>query len=200
MRKILFVCGLLLAGLAAACTLTPRDTGSSFMFALAPVTIAQQGAGKETLVVALPTTSPELDTYRIALNRQGASWDYYAGARWSDFLPLLVQDNVTKTLAETHLFRTVATGDSGLTGDKILKTEIRAFQAEYKAGSAAPVIKIRMVVSVVSRLERAPLASFVIEAEKKASGNSLSAIQTAFAAAFNEAQRQLVVKLGEAAK
>jgi len=108
-----------------------------------------------------------------------------------------VQDNVTKTLEQAHLFKTVATADSGLTGDKILKTEIRAFQAEYTEGHAAPVIKIRMIVSLASRLERRPLASFTVGAEKKATGNSLSAIQSAFAAAFSETQQQLVMKLEE---
>jgi cholesterol transport system auxiliary component len=195
---ILLVAALVLIPLTA-CTFTPRDTGTAFMFALQPVEIAGQGAEKDNLIVFMPTTSPELDTHRIALNRGGKQWDYYAGARWADFLPLLVQDNITKTLEQAHLFKTVATGDSGLTGDKILKTEIRAFQAEYKGGSAAPVVKIRMIVRLVSRLERRPLASFVLEAEKKTSGDSLSAIQSAFAAAFNETQRQLVGKLGAAA-
>ena len=192
MRKI---CAILLLGLLAACSFTPRDTGSSFMFALQPIEAAQQKPGAESLVVFMPTTSPELDTYRIALNGNGTRWDYYAGARWSDFLPLLVQDNITKSLAQAQIFKSVSTGDSGLTGDKILKTEIRAFQAEYKTGSTVPIVKISMVVSLVSRMERVPLSSFGVNVEKKASDNSLSAIQAAFASAFNAAQQQLIEKL-----
>jgi len=194
MKKIY---ALLLLTLLAACSFTPRDTGSSFMFALQPVEVTGQGAAKDSLIVFAPTTAPELDTHRIALNKDGKRWDYYAGAKWSDFLPLLVQDNLTKTLEQSGLFKNVATSDSGLTGDKILKTEIRAFQAEYEAGSKAPVIKIRMNVSLVSRLERRPLASFTIKAERKATADTLPAIQSAFAAAFSEAQQQLVEKLEE---
>ena len=167
------------------------------MFALQPAQAEQQARRNDSLVVFMPTTSPELDTYRIALNGNGKRWDYYAGAKWSDFLPLLVQDSITKTLDETHLFKTVTTSDSGLTGDKILKTEIRAFQADYAAGRAAPVIKIRMTVSVLSRFERKPLASFTIKATQPAASNSLTAIQTAFSAAFNDAQRQLITQLAE---
>ena len=192
MRKI---CTVLLLSLLTACSFAPRDTGTSFMFALQPAKVIQQGAGSEDLIIFMPTTSPELDTYRIALNGNGTRWDYYAGARWADFLPLLVQDNMTKTLAQARIFKSVSTGDSGLTGNKILKTEIRAFQAEYAAGSAVPVVKISMAITLVSRLERVPLASFTLEAKKKASGDSLSAIQTAFAAAFNGAQQQLIEKL-----
>jgi len=188
---------LLLLALLTACTFAPRDTGSAFMFALQPAQTEQQKTGNDSLIVFSPTTSPELDTYRIALNREGRRWDYYAGAKWSDFLPLLVQDNITKTIDETHLFKTVATGDSGLTGDKILKTEIRAFQAEYAAGRDAPIVKIRLTISLVSRLERKPLTSFTIKAEQPAAANTLTAIHAAFANAFDQAQRQLVAKLAE---
>ena len=194
MRGIYF---LFLSALLTGCTFTPRDTGASFMFALQPVQIEQQAAQNDSHVVFMPTTSPELDTHRIALNRNSKRWDYYAGAKWSDFLPLLVQDNITKTLDEAHLFKRVTTSDSGLTGDKILKTEIRAFQAEYAAGRAAPVIKIRMTVSLLSRFERKPLASLAIKAAQPATGNSLTAIQAAFSTAFTEAQRQLVTQLAE---
>ena len=191
------ICLILLSAFLTGCTFAPRDTGNSFMFALQPAQAEQQARRNDSLVVFMPTTSPELDTYRIALNGNGKRWDYYAGAKWSDFLPLLVQDSITKTLDETHLFKTVTTSDSGLTGDKILKTEIRAFQADYAAGRAAPVIKIRMTVSVLSRFERKPLASFTIKATQPAASNSLTAIQTAFSAAFNDAQRQLITQLAE---
>jgi ABC-type uncharacterized transport system auxiliary subunit len=197
MRKTL---ALILFAQLTACSFTPLDTGTSFMFSLHPPVqterkVEAQEAEKDRLVIFAPTTSPELDTYRIALRTEDNRWDYYAEARWSDFLPMLVQDSVTKTLDESGLFTSVATGDSGLTGDKILKTEIRGFHAEYRAGHAAPVVKIRMIASLVSRHERRPLASFAIRVERRATANSLSAVQAAFSAAFGEAQQQLVAKL-----
>ncbi len=196
MKKGLVICSILIAGLAAACTLAPRDTGTAFMFALAPIRIINQGAASESLVVALPTTSPELDTYRIALTKDDGRWDYYAGARWAEFLPLIVQDSLMKTLEHARLFKSVRMDQTGLIGDKLLKVEIRAFQAAYAPGAATPVIGVRMAASLLSDLERTPLATFTVSAERKASGNRLSEIQAAFVAAFNEAQLQLVDKLG----
>jgi len=190
MRKLIVIAALLLA----ACSFEPRETGSGFRFALEPVTVDGHATQPETIAVMMPTTSPELDTRRIAL-RINQRWDYYAAARWPDFLGAMVQDDFTKTLDEAHLFKTVAPIDSGLIADKILKTEIRSFQAEYPANDAAPLIKIRMSVSVVSRSERKPLGSFTLKAEQRASANSLTAIQAAFAGAFNDTQRQLVEKL-----
>lgn len=197
MKKHTIIWSFLITALAAACTLTPRDTGKAFMFSLSPLRIIQQGPQSETLVVAMPVTSPELDTYRIALKRDDGRWDYYAGARWAEFLPLIVQDSLTKTLEHARMYKAVAPDQTGLMGDKILKTEIRTFQAEYTPGSIIPVVKVQMVVSVLTRVERNCLASFSVSADKKAGGHDLPAIQRAFTAAFNEAQRQLIEQLGK---
>ncbi len=191
------VYGILLAGLAAACTLggPPLDTGKAFMFALRPVNVIHQGAQSESLVVALPTAAPELDTYRIALIRDDRQWDYYAGARWAEFLPLLVRDNLVRTLGNARHFKAVTSDEAGLEGEKILKTEIGAFHAMYAKGGNIPIIKIQMTATLLTRIERTPLASFSVSAEKKAAGNSLAAIQAAFALAFKEAQGQLLDKV-----
>ena len=199
-QKNLIIFGVMFGALVAACTLTPRDTGTAFMFALAPIKIIQQQPDGESLVVAAPTTSPELDTYRIALLGDGKRWDYYAGARWSDFLPMLVQDNITKTLEYTRMFRGVTTDETGLPAERMLKTEIRDFEARYEAHDDVPVIKIRMVVSLLTRAERKPILSFTVNAEKKAAGPHLAQIQEAFTDVFNDAQRQMIEKLDQRPK
>jgi cholesterol transport system auxiliary component len=200
MRKWIVICGLLSIAVAACSLTTPKDTGRAFMFALPPVeTAAHARSGGGSLTVALPTAAPELDTYRIALSREGNRWDYYAGARWADFLPLMVQDSLTKTLSDAKLFRTAAGDLSGSRGEKILNVDIRAFQAEYESGSKTPVIKIRLMVYLRQQGEGTPAASFDINAEAKAAQDSLPAIQSAFAAAFAEAQKQLVGKLSRRA-
>jgi cholesterol transport system auxiliary component len=194
MKKILAICSCFI--LLASCTLTtPKDTGRAFMFALPPIETAAHSPSGGSLTVALPVAAPELDTYRIALIRDGKRWDYYAGARWAEFLPVLIQDSLTKTLDDAKLFKTVTTDQTGVRGEQILNVDIRAFQAEYERGRAEPVIKIRLMVYLKKRLEGTPTASFKINTEAKAAQDSLPAIQAAFAKAFSEAQKQLVYKL-----
>ncbi len=181
----------------AACTLTPKDTGKAYMFALSPAPVASATAPAETrLVVSLPATSPELDTYRVALTRDGGVRDYYAGARWADFLPVLVQDNIVKTLERADLFKIVAADQTALEGDFSLKIEIRDFQAEYAAKDAPPTIKLRLVVSLLDRLDRRVIAKMDASSHgMKAQSNTLPAIRAAFEKAFDQCQRQLVEKL-----
>src|SRR3990172_3546164 len=192
MKKILVICGGFF--LLASCTLTPTDTGRAYMFALTPAQTARQAQIGDSLTVALPAAAPELDTYRIALIQDDGRWDYYAGARWAEFLPLLIQDSVTKTLEDAKLFKTVATDQAGNRGEQILNVGIRSFQAEYKRGSKEPVVKIRLMVSLKNRVEGTPVASFEIKTEAKAAQDRLPDIQAAFASAFSDAQKQMVYK------
>lgn len=187
---------ILVVALLAACALTPQDTGKAFLFALPPVgVVSQHEVSGDSLIVALPVAAAELDTYRIALMRREGRWDYYAGARWAEFLPLLVQDSLARTLEDSGLFSGVATDREGLSGDLVLKTEISAFQAEYSGAGSAPVIRVKIFVSLLNRLKRVPVVSFSVQAEEKAAADSLPAIQAAFAAASGMAQKQIVRKL-----
>ncbi len=197
---------LILAGMAvisclAACAIAPRDTGSAFMFDLPAARMrAAPAPSGETLTVAMPQTAAELDTYRIALKRDNRRWDYYDGARWSDFLPVVVRDDLTTTLAMAHIFKGVATDSSGLAGDNILQTDIQAFHAEYATADAPPVVKVRIIAHMTGRLGGTEIPAFAAEARRKAADNTLSAIQAAFAAAFRDAERQIARKIIEREK
>ncbi len=187
---------LLFLSAVAACSLSPKDMGHAYMFALSPVRVSGQAATDGHLTVGLPAAAPELDTSRVGLIRDGKVWDYYAGTRWAEFLPVLVQDSMIKTLENTGTFKSVASDQSGVAGGKLLKAEIRSFQAEYVPGKVAPVIRVGIAVSLLGGLlDRKPIASFEISGEKTAASDSLPAIQSAFQDAFNMAQKQLVEKL-----
>lgn len=194
-QKFVIICGI--SALLAGCSLAPRNTGSAYMFALSPVTAVQKERTALRLGVDFPAAAPELDTARIALNRQGKTWDYYAGARWSDFLPVIVQDNIAKTIESAGIFSSVAV-DAGATADEVLKMEIRSFQAEYPPTRAAPVIRVRLQVTLLDRRSLHPLASFGAAGTREASADSLPAIQSAFRDAFTAAERQLVASLAKA--
>ena len=195
MRKyyIIYVASFIL--FVAACSLSPKDFGKAYMFALNPVDLEINRNIDETLVVALPVASIEIDSSRIALIKSGKKWDYYAGAKWSDFLPVLVQDRIVKSLEKAKLFKRATSDQSGILGDKVLKIEIRSFHAEYKRGIKAPVIKLAMIVSLKNRLDNMSIISFNISSEVQALENRKSSIQAAFSEAFNKTQEDLVYKL-----
>lgn len=197
MRKSFILCGIF-ALLLAGCALSPKDLGQAYMFSLSPAKAAGKARTGQRLMVELPTTAPELDTHRIALVRDKGVRDYYAGARWADFLPVLAQDSLVRTLEGSGLFRTVAPDEAGLAADMVLKLEIRDFQAEYAKAGAAPVIRVRLIASLVSRQDGAMIASVQPGAvTRRAAGDSLPAIHAAFRSAFLAAQGQIAFGLDQ---
>ena len=196
MRSCLYIIlSFFIAAAFTACSFTPQDLGKGYMFALnpaEPVAVNQQG---QSIAVALPSAAPELDTYRIALIKDNKRWDYYAGARWADFLPLLVQDTLIKTLAGAKGAGKVSDDQSGISTDRLLKIEIRSFQAEYSAGKPNPLIRLHLTAHLQNRIDDTPITNFEVKTEVAAKANRISEIQEAFAEGFKTAQKQLVAKL-----
>lgn len=179
----------------AGCTLAPRNTGNAYMFALAPVTAAPPAtASPLRLGVGFPVAAPELDTSRIALKRADGNWDYYAGAKWADFLPVMLQDNIAKSIENTRIFRSVAV-NAGPSADLVLKIEIREFEADYRRSPETPVIRVHLALTLLDHQTAHALASFGAEAHATAARDSLPAIQAAFQNAFTAAEKQAVLAL-----
>jgi len=183
--------------LLTACSLSPKDLGKSNMVALNPVNVVLNKNAEVALVVAMPHATAELDTYRIAINKEDGNWDYYAGARWLDFLPLLVQDSIIKSLENSKLVKVVLSDQSSVLGGKVLKLEIREFNTLYKKGNKNPSVKIRIAVNVENRDDRSYFTSFEVKAEKQAKENRISSIQEAFRLAFKSVQKDLIYKLSK---
>ena len=198
MRSVLYISlSFFIAAFLTACSLSPKDVGKSYMFALMPAELSFKNKSDEVLIVALPTAAPELDTYRIALIKNNNRWDYYAGARWADFMPLLVQGSLTKTIERSHLVKHATTDQSGITGDKILKIEISSFHAKYKNGAKKPVITIHLKANLRNRHNNISIASFDSKAEVVAESDNISSIHKAFITSFDRAQKYLVYKLNK---
>lgn len=182
--------------LMAGCSLTPRETGKAEMFLLTPASVSAQKAPlAPALMVATPGTSAELDTFRIALVRADHRRDYYAGARWPEFLPLVVRDNIAKTLERSKIFAAVSTEETPAGGPYILKTEIRSFEAHYASDGAPPVIRVRFNFTLRSMPGNKLVSYFDTQAQALATRDSFSALQKAFAEAFASAQAKMAQKL-----
>jgi len=178
--------------------LSPKDTGRAHMFSLEPLALPASAAlpFAPTLVVALPTSAPDLDTHRIALTHADGRHDYYAGARWVDFLPALIQDSLIKTFERSGAFHRVTT-EGGRTDDWQLKLEVRSFQADYRKGVSAPRVRVFLAVTVKRPGATLLPMTFKASGEAAAASDSLADIQTAFAMAFSDAQRDIALRVLE---
>lgn len=134
------------------------------------------------LAVAAPDASESLDTPRIALYR-GATLDYFADARWTDAVPLLVQAKLVEAFEKSARIPAVAATSDAVRADYVVETNLRDFEARYDSQSAAPTIVVDIVVHIVTVGRNDVVATHDFHQEAPAARNDIPSV----VAAFNQA-------------
>jgi ABC-type uncharacterized transport system auxiliary subunit len=138
------------------------------------------------LLVARPEAGPGLGTDRIATRWPGHRLDFYAGARWAEDLPLLVQSAAIESLAGARRLRSVQ-GDLGrFRASHVLSFKLQAFEADYTAGST-PVARVALAVTLGRQSDRGVVASFMVTTAEPAAANRMAEVVAALDDAFGRA-------------
>ena len=156
---------------------TPADGGGPLPLALA---------------VARPNASPALDSVRIAVVHPDNRFDYFAGVRWSEPVPEMLQQQLVRALAADGRFAAVVAAPSRVPVDLLLDVELRRFEATYTAAGTAPEIRVEMQVSVVDPRQARRVASFTAAGSEVAKDNLRAPVIAAFEQAASEATRLAV--------
>ncbi len=105
-------------------------------------------AATSAQVVVMPfSTAGALDTDRIALQPSPLELKYYADARWSDTMPLLVQSQIISSLQNMNRFGGVSNLVTALRADYAISGNIRSFAVDRSQGGAG-VVKLEILVSI----------------------------------------------------
>ena len=142
------------------------------------------------LTILKPRVRAGLDTDRVAVLYADRRLEFYAGAKWSGPLDDVLQDLAVQCFAAAQL-RHVGADRSAFASDYWLEFEVVDFQAEYTAGSAVPMVHVRITGQLGAAAERRVIGRFDVHATAVASENRLSAIVEAYSSAANSALVQL---------
>lgn len=139
------VSALMLVTMSAACTsmLTSDTPPESVYWLDAPSAVPRstQAAGSSSIRVRI-TAAPGLDTDRLLIRGPGAILNSYAGARWTDNAPEVLDTLIRTALEDSGLFSRVTSNRSGGLTDWTLDLELRAFFAVVTSASSLPTIEI----------------------------------------------------------
>ena len=147
------------------------------------------------LLIELPEAPAGLNTTRVALLRDQTELEYYARANWTDRAPSMIQTLIIESFQNSGAIIAVGRESIGLRSDFVLKTELREFQAEYRAGAPAgsgPDAHVRLNGILVKMPQRAIIASVQIDRSQPAAADRLAAIVAAFDDALGSALKELV--------
>ena len=114
----------------------------------APVLSDSGGALPASLAVGRPRAPVSLDTARIAVAGPQTRFDYYAGVRWAEPAPLMLQQLLVQALASDGRFATVVAAPSRVPSEFLLDVELRQFEATSD-GSGAPVVRVRLQATLM---------------------------------------------------
>ena len=149
-----------------------------------------EAAGR--LTIDVPTATAGLNTARIALKPTPTQFEYYAGARWVDVVPVMTQTLLLESFDNSEKIDVLGRGAYGLRADYGLLVNIREFQAEYPSADEAPDVRIRFQVRLVAMPRRTHIASTSVVGLATAESRKLGDIITAFDQAFGRAAKDLV--------
>lgn len=185
-----------LISLLASCV-DPLDLVSGApprLFDLTPKSTFEQNLPEASgrLTIDVPTATAGLNTARIALKPTPTQFEYYAGARWVDVVPVMTQTLLLESFDNSEKLDVLGRGAYGLRADFGLIVNIREFQAEYSAVDGAPDVRIRLQARLVAMPRRSHIASTSVVGLATAKSRKLSDIVDAFDEAFGRAAKDLV--------
>lgn len=151
------------------------------------------------ITVARPGAAPALDTDRVAVVQPDSRFDYFAGVRWSEPAPQMLQQLLVRALASDGRFEAVTAAPSRVPADLLLDVELRRFEAVYAVAGGAPEVRVEMQVSLVDARRATRLASVVVATSAVAAANRRPQVIAAFDGATAEAIRDAVGQVRRAA-
>lgn len=143
------------------------------------------------LVVEEPTTPNAINTDRIAIRPAALSMQYFPGIKWTDRAPALVQTLLVESFENSGRIVGVGRRSIGLTGDYVLTSELREFEAAKTADGGTSVI-VRMVLKLVRQSSGAIVASTTAAANVTAASDAPADVIVAFDDALGKVLKRTV--------
>lgn len=129
------------------------------------------------LVVEEPTTPNAINTDRLAIRPTPLQVEYFPNVKWTDRAPALVQTLLVESFENSGKIVGVGRRSIGLTGDYVLTSELREFEAQADAAGSITVA-VRMVLKLVRQSSGSIIASTThAESAMSASSNPADVVQ-----------------------
>lgn len=189
-------CLVVLAAALSGCALANVASGPApQMFTLTAHSVAagtgDMSSAKVDLLVDGYYSSAAIDTGRIVYLPNPNELKYIAGARWADLAPLMIQSLTVETLEKSGRFASVAARGSEISGDYMLKGDIRQFAAE-KNGDVTQV-HVDLFMRLVTRVDNKVIATKDFSTILPVAGSGIEPMVQAFDAALAQVLSDLTL-------
>ncbi len=143
------------------------------------------------LSVAEPSSERVLDTNRIAVTQEGLAIDYYANATWTDRAPSLIQILLVKSFQASGAFDNVGTDRDRLRADYLLRSTLRAFQAQRDGDRTT--IQVGMDTNLLTLPQRETVGAQSFSADQPTRKGGIEGVVLAFDEALGKVLKRIVL-------
>ncbi|MCT8991063.1 ABC-type transport auxiliary lipoprotein family protein [Chelativorans sp. SCAU2101] len=183
------VLALLLSGCAAIPGFGPRPV-DAYDLRVPPPSSQGPRISRAQLLVPEPAAIALFDGENIAIRRADGALQVLRGARWSDRLPRLVQDELVKAYQQSGRVGGVGRPGEGLAIDYQIIVDIRAF--EVRVGSGSDHAHVELFVRILDDRNGTVRASRGFAASVPITGEGSQALVAALDQAFGLVTNQIV--------
>lgn len=141
-----------------------------------------------TVLISEPEAIQTYDTDRIVAREAGGVLSYLPAAQWSDRLPRLIQTRMVQAFQDAGVSNIGRTTDP-LNPDRVLASDIRAFEVDIPAGRMAVV---SLNVRLVDDWDRRIVSSSAFTASVPIAGTSAADAVPALDAALGQVIEQVI--------
>ncbi|WP_249976751.1 ABC-type transport auxiliary lipoprotein family protein [Vreelandella olivaria] len=185
---------------SAGCTILPESERSTLYRLPTSDSASIRSPSSTTVPLRLGVATPEaghlLSSNRIVVYPERNVVNVYAGTRWHEDAPDMLQARLISGLQQRQLFASV--GSDRLPNDVLLLSELRHFQSEYDA--TPPSAHIQLDVQLVGGQNRQPITAKSFTTRAQASSVDIPDVVDAFGRASDELTEQLATWLAEQAR
>ncbi|MDP2283729.1 MAG: ABC-type transport auxiliary lipoprotein family protein [Pseudohongiella sp.] len=190
-RAMLFLRGLLVLVLMAACTVLPEREPVD-LFQLPPSAIRAHSSPQLTggLRLMIPESSDALGGSRLLILTENNNFQAYPGARWTAPIPQLWRDWLLDAFWQDGRFASLSTDSAGLQSELSLNGMLRALHTETINGRATAVVRFDALL--ISSARREIVASKRFETRESLSSNTAAASVAALGVAADRLAIELI--------
>lgn len=175
----------------SACTLVPQAEPLTIYQLAAPSLNASTAKPLPlSMRIGTPYAGSVLSSPRMVVNPQGNELQTYKGARWSDPVPALLREHLTRAFEQRAVLAAVSTAENTFRADIHLSSDLRRFQVIYTDADAAAVIELN--ARLIDPADRSIIAAKIFIVEQPLASPRIPGVVDGFKLASDALAEQLI--------
>lgn len=169
-------------GLSGCISLFPKaNPATLYRISAAFPAAATAPAGPRAVVLRAPTAFTRIAASDEILTTTGSQSAYIANSRWAAPAPIMFDEALAAAFTAVAPNIRLATRGDVAAADRVLRIEVRSFEAQYRSGQdAAPTVLIEARATLSHLRDRSLASERIFRVESLASDNRVGAIVEAF--------------------